>query len=318
MSDSKCTITIAITCYNAVETIACALDCAKSITGNILEILVHDDCSTDGSANVIEKHRRNNPKIRVLRPPTNVGVGCARAALIAEAKSEFLLFLDDDDVSLTHRAERQIAKILEIEATTGNTLVACYASGERHYRSGYTMPLPAIATQSPTFGGESLAAYLLYFERERNFHYGSGTPTCSLAARVRTFRQVGSFDPKFRRLEDVDFAIRLGLAGGLVCGTTDVCYIQHSTSGADKAPENNLANEIRLATKHQDFLKSKGMYFYAKNWPRLRYYHFKRRYIDLLWTLFLLVCRYPNRATKHFLTTAPKRLKHERKIAAGR
>ena len=317
MSKLSPTVTLAVTCYNADTTIDRALTSARKVAGNVIEILVYDDCSTDGSWIIIQNHEQIDQRIRVIRSEKNVGVGAARARLVAEAKGEFLLFLDDDDVSLPHRAERQIAKILEIEAQTNNTLVVCYTSGEKRYPNGYTKTQSAIASQSDAFGGVNLAAYLLYFERKSSLHYGSGTPTCSLAARVSTLREVGSFDPNFRRLADVDFAIKLGLADGLVCGISDICFIRYVTSGADKTNKNILASKMQLADKHRSFLSAKGLYYYAKNWPRLRYYHLQKQYLPLLWTLLLLIARYPNRAIKHFLTTAPKRLKHERKIARG-
>ena len=41
-----------------------------------------------------------------------------------------------------------------------------------------------------------------------------GAPTCSLLARTRIFKELGGFDPKIRRQEDVDFAIKLAMKGG--------------------------------------------------------------------------------------------------------
>lgn len=93
-------------------------------------------------------------------------------------------------------------------------------------------------------------------------------------ARKTTFEAVGGFDPTLRRVEDVDFAIRVALANGHFIGCPERLFIQYATNTADKTPEKNCEAEIRLADKYKDYLVSTGKYYYAKKWPLVRYYHF--------------------------------------------
>lgn len=90
--------------------------------------------------------------------------------------------------------------------------------------------------------------------------------------------------------------------------------MQHATTAPDKSPEKNLQAERFLAEKHRAHLESIGRYQYARRWPRLRYWHFKRAYWRFFLELAGLLVRYPLTVPRHILSTGPSRLIHERRI----
>lgn len=153
-----------------------------------------------------------------------------------------------------------------------------------------------------------------FIDGDRIIFYGAGTPTCALMARREVFRELGGFDATLKRVEDVDFAIRLALAGGCFIGTAENLFLQHSTQGSDKSPDANRSAEIAVAKKHEGYLRSVGRYHYASHWPNLRYYHFKRQYLRFIAQFFLIAVRNPILATSHLLASGPKRLRHERRM----
>ena len=159
-----------------------------------------------------------------------------------------------------------------------------------------------------------VADYLLIYRRRADWFYGSGTPACSLLARHSTFAAVGGFDAQLRRVEDADFAIRLALMGGHFVGTRQTLFIQYSTSGLDKSAERNLEAHQRLVCKQRTYLESIDRLDYAKRWPRLRYWHFNRRYQRFFLELAALLVRHPFAVTRHLLTTGPRRFLHERRM----
>jgi GT2 family glycosyltransferase len=154
----------------------------------------------------------------------------------------------------------------------------------------------------------------MVFNRKPGWFYGAGVPACALLARRETFEAVGGFDSNQRRLEDVDFAVRLALCGGHFIGTTERLYIRHMTGGEEKSAEADLAAQSALAEKHRAYLEGIGRYQYALRWPRLRYWHFKRRYGRFAVEFLGLLLRNPVAATRHILATAPARLVHEHKM----
>jgi glycosyltransferase involved in cell wall biosynthesis len=311
-------VTIGITCYNARDTIARAVASALAQDWHDLEVLIADDASTDGSAELIAEIIADDPRARFIRLPVNGGAAAARNAIIAEAIGTFLAFFDDDDESLPDRVRRQVQTIVAFEAEFGSVPVACYASGERHYPNGYIKPLRAIGASETRPHGPALADYLLFHRVLPGWTYASGTPTCALMVRTALLRGLGGFDTSLRRVEDVDFAIRLALEGGWFIGTQEKLFIQHSSQSADKSYTANRDAEIAVAEKHAGYLRSIGRYHYARNWPLLRYYHFERDYLRFGLQFLRIAMINPILATRHILATGPKRLFHERRMAAER
>lgn len=308
-------VTIGITCFNAQDTIERAIASAINQDWPNVEIVIVDDASVDGSADLVVHAIVNEPRARLVRHETNKGAAQARNTILAEARGEFVAFFDDDDESLPNRVCAQVSCIEAHEAKTGTDLVACYASGERLYSNGYAKPIPAIGSRGPRVPrGSEVADYLLFYGIRKDLFYGAGVPTCALMARMATYRAVGGFEPALRRVEDVDFAIRLALKGCHFAGTEQKVLVQHASAAPDKSPEKNLEGEIFLADKHASYLRSRRRYYYARNWPQLRYWHFKRNYLRFGMVLAGLIARHPIAAVSHLLETGPKRLIHERSM----
>jgi GT2 family glycosyltransferase len=154
--------------------------------------------------------------------------------------------------------------------------------------------------------------YLLLYKKKRGFFYGAGVPACGLLARRSTFEEVGGFDESLRRVEDADFAIRLEMQGGAFTGTSQIAFEQYATNAPDKSPERNLDAEQKLVKKNKKYLQSHGDYYYALNWPKLRFFHFKKQYLPFLKSFFGIFIRYPLRSIFHLTRTGAARLIHER------
>jgi len=313
-------VTIGMPCYNAQDTVIRALRSALIQTWDNFEILLIDDCSTDNTVDLIAKEIQNieGIKITFLINSVNLGPGYTRQRILNESSGEFLVFFDDDDVSYPTRIEEQFKLISILEHEDNYNLIACYASGVRLYDSGYLKKLPAIGSNAQMLCGEVVANYLLYNEVNSQFFYGSGTPTCSLMARVNTFNVVGGFDVSLRRVEDIDFAIRLSIKGGCFAGTKKELFKQYSTSSIDKSPLENLNAEQMLVAKFKEYLDKKSLFEYAYRWPKLRFFHFTSQYHLLLKELVILIFLHPYRTINHFFRTGSQRLIHEFLIYKGK
>ena len=311
-------VSIGILCFNARDTILRALRSALAQDWPSIEVIIVDDCSTDGSAEIVASAIADESRARLVRHDRNTGPAGTRNTVIAESRGAFITFFDDDDESLPRRVSEQLQVLTCHEAASGARLVSCHAAGERRYASGYVKLLPAIGSRGtePPYGPE-VADYLLVYRRRPGWFYGAGVASCSLLARRETFAAVGGFDTRLRRVEDVDFAIRLALMGGHFVGTSEPLFVQYSTGGPDKTPEVNLDAEVALAEKHRAYLQSIGRYHYARRWPKLRYWHFKRRYARFVIELLMILLRNPIAATRHILATGPARLRHEHGIRRG-
>lgn len=304
-------ITVGLTCYNASQTIERALLSALSQKWQDLEVVVVDDNSTDDSWEVIDRIAKTDVRVHALRHAINGGAAAARNTILGSASGEFVVFFDDDDESEPERVRVQYETLCAYEMAHGVGLVACYASGVRRYSNGYELRADAIGSRSEVPKGDIVADYLLFNDRNEGVFYGAGTPTCALMARLSTFKAIGGFDSGLRRVEDVDFAIRLALAGGHFIGCQEMLYRQHATVAADKTPQKNLKAELQLVEKFSDYLKSKGRYGYARDWFKIRFYHFSRQRGRFLIALAVFLVQHPIAGSRHLLRSAPARLMHE-------
>ena len=71
------------------------------------ELIVVDDGSTDGSAEIAGEFA-NDPRVSVIRQ-TNAGVVSARNAGLRAARAELVAFLDSDDIARPNRLAKQVA-----------------------------------------------------------------------------------------------------------------------------------------------------------------------------------------------------------------
>lgn len=307
-------ITIGITCYNACSTIERALDSALSQDWPSIEVLVVDDGSTDGSREILARISVAERRIRVIEHPVNFGCAAARNTLVEAAKGEFLAFFDDDDVSEPDRLRLQYDHIVAYELEVGTKLVACYTSGKRVYSNGYVMPIRAVGADGLPPIGHMMADYLLFNKRYPGVFYGAGTPTCSLMARTIVFRDLGGFDIRMRRQEDVDFAIRFAFNGGHFIGISDSVLIQNATGGNEKTAHIEFESSLQLLEKNSDYLRNNNYYVYMRLWSELRYRHFSGQDARATLVLLRLFLSYPVRTIRHFVRSAIRRFCHERRM----
>lgn len=87
-------VSVCIANYNGMKVIDHCLQSVMEQQGDIaLEILVHDDASDDGSAAYI---RDRYPDARLIVSESNVGFCVANNRMVAEARGEYLLLLNND------------------------------------------------------------------------------------------------------------------------------------------------------------------------------------------------------------------------------
>jgi glycosyltransferase involved in cell wall biosynthesis len=100
---SRCAVSIIIPVFNEAESIAELLGKVRALEIDHAEIIVIDDGSTDGSAEMAL-----NAGVSVVRHPYNIGNGAAIKSGIRAARGQTLIFMDGDG---QHRPE-DIPKLL--------------------------------------------------------------------------------------------------------------------------------------------------------------------------------------------------------------
>lgn len=91
-------LSVVIPFYHVEAYIGACLDAAAQLPQADCELLLVDDCGTDGCAAIAADYAARYPHIRVIRREKNGGLSAARNTGLAEAQGEYVYFLDSDDI----------------------------------------------------------------------------------------------------------------------------------------------------------------------------------------------------------------------------
>lgn len=101
------TISVIVPARNAAPYIEDAIRSALDQTVRPTEVIVVDDGSTDGTADIA---RAQGPLVTVISQRVD-GPGAARNLAVAHSTGEWLAFLDADDIWMPNKLERQLARV---------------------------------------------------------------------------------------------------------------------------------------------------------------------------------------------------------------
>ena len=102
-------VSVIMPAYNVEKYIEAAIRSVLSQTYTNWELLVLDDGSTDGTAEIAENFVKADPRIRLLHNPQNMGVARTRNHGFDTAKGDWAALLDSDDVWRSDKLEKQLA-----------------------------------------------------------------------------------------------------------------------------------------------------------------------------------------------------------------
>ncbi len=208
-------VSVVIPTYNREQLLPAAIDSVLAQTYREFEIVVVDDGSTDRTADKIESMSRSisedggrTPRIRYFHQ-SNQGQSAARNKGIAEAKGDWIAFLDSDDVWLPEKLMSQIRAIEQFEESCGG----CFSDARLVDRG----QLDTTAFHLAGWQFEELIGVIADPAPSLAKAFG-GVWVQTLIARSDLVRKIGGFDPDLHFGEDYDFLFRLALE-------TAYCYV---------------------------------------------------------------------------------------------
>ncbi|PIB36557.1 hypothetical protein BFP72_14680 [Reichenbachiella sp. 5M10] len=102
-------VSVICLCYNQALFVRESLDSVMGQDYSDLEVIVVDDASTDGSAEVIQTFLKDYPEVPFLALKENVGNTTAFNRGLALASGQYVIDLACDDVMLSKRVSEQVA-----------------------------------------------------------------------------------------------------------------------------------------------------------------------------------------------------------------
>lgn len=243
--DSVPTVSVVVPAYNRVESVSRAIDSVLAQTLDDLEVLVVDDASTDGTADVVERY--DDPRVRLLRHETNRGGSAARNTGINHATGQYVAFLDSDDEWLPRKLERQV----DCLQSRSDEWVVVYCGFER-VRSGEYRRVRELLSRlvgsrerMGIEGGAELVDDSLLLR---------GLSTGGMSTLVVTrdvVDELGGFDEAFPRRQDWEFRNRLLKRGKLAC-VDEVLVRKYQSGGRPTAETVERASLLYLETFAED------------------------------------------------------------------
>ena len=111
-------ISIIIPVYNVEKYIEETIASVEAQTRGEWELLLVEDCSTDGTLDVIKRYmdRSGDLRIRLIRQNGNQGAARARNRGLLEARGRYIAYLDADDLWVPQKLERELAFLKEKQA----------------------------------------------------------------------------------------------------------------------------------------------------------------------------------------------------------
>lgn len=114
-------VSVIVPVYNTAQYLSRCLDSIVNQSLSEIEILVFDDCSTDGSVNIIHDFLKKSNNIIFIQNDKNVGLGAIRNLGVQRANGKYIMFVDSDDWIDINACETlyQIAEKNKLEIIVG-------------------------------------------------------------------------------------------------------------------------------------------------------------------------------------------------------
>ncbi len=203
-------VSIVMPTFNRRDRLACVLDRYDEVTGGIdHEIVIVDDGSTDGTADLLSTRARSNPRLRHCTV-RNGGPGRARNVGAALATKDVVLFVGDDIFPRDERFVRTHARLHAAHPEAGFSVL-----GKVVWPSDGSLDITPVMRHVQGAGGEQFGfAHLLpYASLDWRFFY-----TCNVSVKrsIVTDWETEGFSADFTAaaFEDGEFAYRMSARPG--------------------------------------------------------------------------------------------------------
>ncbi len=205
-------ISVIMPMYNAAPFVGAAVRSILAQTVRDFELLIVDDASTDGSAEIVRAIP--DERIRILHSETSLNAAGARNIALREARGEFIAFLDADDIAEPVRLTTQLRVLRDSCIGIVASRVALMDESGTPCGQNFA-PRP----------GEEIPATLLF---ENCFALSS------ITARRASLQP---FDPRFAPAEDYELWARIARATGFhICPEPLTRYRTHPGGISAKQP----------------------------------------------------------------------------------
>lgn len=191
------TVSVIVTNYNNAPWIGQCLDSVINQTWKELEIIVADDCSTDGSREIAVEYGRKYPAVKVLLNNERLNVSRNRQKAIAFSTGVYITTLDGDDFLVDSRK-------IEMEMN----LIIRYLEKENREICAFSGVMIA-DDQSRILGTQWPESSIVQGDIFRFIFARSAMIPRDFIFSRKQYEMAGGYDSRYNLFEDWDLKIRL-------------------------------------------------------------------------------------------------------------
>lgn len=252
MSDS---VSVVIPLYNKLEFVERALQSVFNQTIQPMELVIVDDGSSDGGAELVE--RIDDARIRLIRQ-ANAGVSAARNRGIEAAKGDLIAFLDADDEWMPVFLET-VVRLYSKYPTAG-----AYATAYTIIEGDGSEIVPPLINIPPAPWEGLLDNYFrssLTIEKSLiskiktciQFHFGEPVWSSAVAVKKSVFEEIGGFPLGEPQGEDLDMWGRIAIKYPIAY-STKLCSVYHN----EVSPYRKIVKELPFVRYYRE-VEDKGI-----------------------------------------------------------
>ena len=231
-------ISVILPVHNRADVLPRAIESVIAQELRDFELIVIDDGSTDGSAELAESFA--DERICVLRLDKNRGGNVARNEGIRAANAPLIAFLDSDD---RYRPNKLSAVVGEFDRRPNldllvDSFIKVQPPGSRRAE---------VVRRNPVIEDRELFRVALFTR-----HLWKATPAITVKRQVALETM---FDETLRRLQDFDFLIRASEFAN--CASTDeVLWVKYWDASAISTQDNMIAANVELVRRHPEYIRT--------------------------------------------------------------
>ncbi len=240
-------IAVVVPVYNRSAVVMRAVDSVLRQDLADFELIVVDDASRDGSAELIAAI--DDSRVRLLRQPTNRGANAARNRGLAAATAPLVAFLDSDDEFLPDKLST-VTGLFDQQPDLDVLLDSYRVTNPAKNGGTLRARVNPVIDNSEVF----LAALFDRTTKSRRLRMSASGMTVRRAIALRT----GGFNETLRVRQDMELLARLAKTGR--CAATDrILWIKHDLpDGITASGSGYMAATIAMCRQHPEMLSERS------------------------------------------------------------
>lgn len=191
-------VTVIIPSYNHRAYVGESITSVLEQSFDDFELFIHDDCSTDGTAEEIE--RFSDPRIKTRLFPKNMGASWTVNCAISQASGEYIALLNSDDFFLPGKLERQVEYLDKHPDTAAVFGMVKFVDEAGRRLSEDENPFHGLFTNV----NQSRHSWL-----HRFFMVGNALCHPTVLIRRNCYETLGNYDLRLAQLPDFDMWVRV-------------------------------------------------------------------------------------------------------------